>query len=217
VTNYQGVARGPDRPLPTQGGSETMGILCSGVLPYRKHTTPAGHVEPMPTVTTDQVPALITAAGLIKNNGAIHEAGYRSHPLDRPLGTVVGSAITQGLLFSGWTKLNGSTGSETSPHPLLDPFGAITARDTTALISAQWQAALADLALEDCYFRMMFAHEIGRGCGFDVDFGPGHKGTWIVWGSARDQVDGYGNAVSPPVGEWIGIRLRAALHQAAAA
>jgi len=217
VTNYQGVARGPDRPLPTQGGSETMGILCSGVLPYRKHTTPAGHVEPMPTVTTDQVPALITAAGLIKNNGAIHEAGYRSHPLDRPLGTVVGSAITQGLLFSGWTKLNGSTGSETSPHPLLDPFGAITARDTTALISAQWQAALADLALEDCYFRMMFAHEIGRGCGFDVDFGPGHKGTWIVWGSARDQVDGYGNAVSPPVGEWIGTRLRAALHQAAAA
>lgn len=217
VTNYQGVARGPDRPLPTQGGSETMGILCAGVLPYRKHTTPAGHVEPMPTVTTDQVPALITAAGLIKNNGAIHEAGYRSHPLDRPLGTVVGSAITQGLLFSGWTKLNGSTGSETSPHPLLDPFGAITARDTTALISAQWQAALADLALEDCYFRMMFAHEIGRGCGFDVDFGPGHKGTWIVWGSARDQVDGYGNAVSPPVGEWIGTRLRAALHQAAAA
>ncbi len=216
VTNYQGVARGPDRPLTTQGGSETMGILCSGVLPYRKHTTPAGHVEPMPTVTTDQVPALITAAGLIKNNGAIHEAGYRSHPLDRPLGTVVGSAITQGLLFSGWTKLNGSTGSETSPHPLLDPFGAITARDTTALISAQWQAALADLALEDCYFRMMFAHEIGRGCGFDVDFGPGHKGTWIVWGSARDQVDGYGNAVSPPVGEWIGTRLRAALHQAAA-
>ena len=99
----------------------------------------------------------------IKNNGAIHEAGYRSHPLDRPLGTVVGSAITQGLLFSGWTKLNGSTGSETSPHPLLDPFGAITARDTTALISAQWHAALADLALEDCYFRMMFAHEIGRG------------------------------------------------------
>jgi site-specific DNA-cytosine methylase len=85
------------------------------------------------------------------------------------------------------------------------------------LISAQWQAALADLALEDCYFRMMFAHEIGRGCGFDVDFGPGHKGTWIVWGSARDQVDGYGNAVSPPVGEWIGTRLRAALHQAAAA
>jgi site-specific DNA-cytosine methylase len=31
-------------------------------------------------------------------------------------------------------------------------------------------------------------------------------------GSARDQVDGFGNAVSPQVGEWIGGRLRAVLH-----
>ena len=41
--------------------------------------------------------------------------------------------------------------------------------------------------------------------------------TFIVWGSARNQVDGYGNAVSPQIGEWIGIRLRAALHSEAAA
>ncbi|SHW53655.1 Uncharacterised protein [Mycobacteroides abscessus subsp. abscessus] len=58
---------------------------------------------------------------------------------------------------------------------------------------------------------MMATHEIGRGCGFDVDFGD-HKGTFVVWGSARDQVDGYGNAVSPPVGEWIGRRLRRSVH-----
>lgn len=32
-------------------------------------------------------------------------------------------------------------------------------------------------------------------------------------GSARHQVDGFGNAVSPQVGEWIGSRLRAALHR----
>lgn len=136
----------------------------------------------MPTVTTDQVPALITAAGLIKNNGAIHEAGYRSHPLDRPLGTVVGSAITQGCCSPAGPSSTARPGRRPHRTRCWIPSGAITARDTTALISAQWQAALADLALEDCYFRMMFAHEIGRGCGFDVDFGPGHKGTWIVWG-----------------------------------
>lgn len=32
------------------------------------------------------------------------------------------------------------------------------------------------------------------------------------WGTARDQVDGFGNAVSPQVGTWIGTRLRAVLH-----
>lgn len=63
---------------------------------------------------------------------------------------------------------------------------------------------------------MMKPGEIGRGCGFDVNFGD-HTGTFIVWGSARNQVDGYGNAVSPAVGEWIGYRLRAALHRDLAA
>ncbi|MDO3645876.1 hypothetical protein [Nocardia mangyaensis] len=40
--------------------------------------------------------------------------------------------------------------------------------------------------------------------------------TFAVWESARDQVDGFGNAVSPAVGTWIGQRLRAVLHRAEA-
>ena len=44
-----------------------------------------------------------------------------------------------------------------------------------------------------------------------VDF-AGYQGTFQVWGSARDRVDGYGNAVSPQVGWWISSRLRAILH-----
>ncbi|PJE01156.1 MAG: hypothetical protein CK429_35705 [Mycobacterium sp.] len=152
----------------------------------------------------------------VQCNGSIDEAKYRAYPLDKPLGTVVGSAITQGVLFAGWYKQNGSHGVETASHPVADPLGTLTPRDTTALLSAEWRASLADLTLADCYFRMMAAHEIGRGCGFDVTFGE-YTGTFLVWGSARDQTDGFGNAVSPQVGEWIGRRLRAALHQAAAA
>jgi DNA (cytosine-5)-methyltransferase 1 len=173
VDNFQGASRSAADPLPTQAGSETMGLLSSGVLPFRKNTTPTVHAEAMPTVTAEQVP---------------------------------------GLLFSGWYKQNGSTATETAAHPVTDPLGALTSRDTTALLTAEWQAALSDLKLEDCYFRMMATHEIGRGCGFDVDFGD-HRGTYVVWGSARDQVDGYGNAVTPSVGYWIGGRMRAVLHR----
>lgn len=174
VDNYQGAPRGAHEPLPTQVGSETLAVVSSGVLPYRKNTVPTMHSEVMPAFTSDQIPGLLMAAG--------------------------------------WYKQNGSKGNETASHPLTDPLGTITARDTTALLTAQWRAALADLPLEDCYFRMMQEHEIGRGCGFDVDFGQ-YRGTFKVWGSARDQVNGYGNAVSPPVGEWIGRRLRAVLHR----
>lgn len=246
VDNYQGEPRGAGDVLPTQGGSETMGllsarvlpqrtngtsrsagepmetlvggagsgglaILSSGILPYRRNTVPATHAEAMPTITAEQTPALITAAGRVQCNGSIDEAPYRSYPLDRPLGTVVGSAVTQGFLSAGWYKINGSHGTETAPHPVLDPFGTLTSRDTTGLLAAEWRDALANVSLEDCHFRMMFPHEVGRGCGFDVDF-PGYQGTFVVWGSARNQVDGYGNAVTPPVGHWIGARLLTALH-----
>ncbi|MFI2761346.1 DNA cytosine methyltransferase [Streptomyces echinatus] len=179
VDNFQGAARGAGEPLPTQVGSETLAVLSSGVIPYRKNTLPTLHSEAMPTFTSEQIPAVLTAAGWYKQNGTSPDHG-------------------------------------TAPHPLTDPLGTLTATDTTALLRAQWQASLAELPLEDCFYRMMAAHEIGRGCGFDVDFND-YRGTFTVWGSARNQVDGFGNAVSPQVGAWIGARLRAVLHQAEAA
>ncbi|WP_108990401.1 DNA cytosine methyltransferase [Streptomyces coelicoflavus] len=171
VDNYQGAPRSGHEPLPTQVGSETLAVVSSGVVPYRKHTVPTMHAEAMPAFTSDQIPGLLTAAGWYKENG------------------------------------------KTAPHPVTDALGTVTATDTTALLTAQWRAALADLPLEDCYFRMMREYEIGRGCGFDVNFGD-YRGTFKVWGTARNQVDGFGNAVSPQVGEWIGERLRASLHRA---
>ncbi len=212
TTFRRGVApRGTDEPLPTQAGHEAFGLLSSGVVPFRKNTIPTVHGEAMPTVTAEQIPGVLTAAGLIKNNGKIDEAGYRAHPVSSPLGAVTGSP-TQSLLFSGWFKQNGSQGTETAAHPMSDPLGTLTSRDTTAVLAAEWRAMLSELALEDCYFRMMGTHEIGRGCGFDVDF-VDYKGTFVVWGSASNQTDGFGNAVSPAVGEWVGGRLRAALHR----
>lgn len=210
-------ARGADEPLPTQAGHESLGLLSTGVVPFRQNTVPTTHGEAMPTVTAEQIPGVLTAAGRVQCNGSIEEAKYRTYPVTRPLGTVVGSAITQGVLFSGWFKQNGTQpGQFPAPHPLTDPLGAQTSQANTGLLSAEWHAMLSELTLEDCYFRMMAAHEIGRGCGFDVDFAD-YEGTFVVWGSARDQVDGYGNAVSPQVGEWIGGRLRAALHRETAA
>jgi site-specific DNA-cytosine methylase len=203
VANYQGAPRGAGEPLPTQLGSETMAMLSAGVVPYRQNTTPTTHAESMPTVTSEQIPGLLTAAGTVQFRQGTDR---RVAGVDQPLATVVADGAGHGLLFSGWYKQNG-----TAPHPLTDSLGTLTAHDATALLSAAWRAALADLALEDCFFRMLGAHEVGRGCGFDVNF-PGYSGTFIVWGSARNQVDGFGNAVSPQVGAWIGERLRAVIH-----
>lgn len=151
INNYQGGPRSVGEPLPTQAASETLSLLTGGVVPFRKNTIPAGHSEPMSTVTSDQIPGLLTAVGEIANNG------------------------------------------------------------DGAALAAEWAAALAELPLEDCRFRMLGPHEVGRGCGFDTTF-PGREGSYVVWGTARAQCDGFGNAVSPAVGAWIGERLRAVLH-----
>ncbi|MBE4761779.1 DNA cytosine methyltransferase [Streptomyces caniscabiei] len=151
VANYQGAPRSAHEPLPTQVASETLAVVSSGVIPYRKHTVPTVHGEAMPTFTSDQIPGVLSAAGTI------------------------GDSLVE------------------------------------AQLASLWRQTLSELPLEDCYYRMMREYEIGRGCGFDVDFGN-YQGTFTVWGSARNQVDGFGNAVSPQVGTWIGTRLRAALH-----
>ena len=212
-------------------GGGGLGLLSSGIVPLRHGSASVAHGEPLPTVTASDTLGLLTAGGMIKCNGPIGEAKYRTHPLSDPLGTVVGSAITQQVLFGGWYKQNGTTGTETAPHPLSDPLGTLTARDTTALLSAgrpdlllyadhpdlaelyaEYREAVSRLSLMDCYLKMLGPHEVGRGCGFDVDFpGYGYQGDFVVWGSASDQVDGYGNAVSPQVGAWIGSRLRAVI------
>src|SRR5690606_22559946 len=40
---------------------EQAGVAAAGVVPYRRHTLPATHRDPMPTVTSEQVPGLLTA------------------------------------------------------------------------------------------------------------------------------------------------------------
>jgi len=41
------------------------------------------------------------------------------------------------VLFSGWFKQNGTDSDATSSHPLTDPLGTLTARDTTGLLTAE--------------------------------------------------------------------------------
>ena len=66
-------------------------------------------VEAMPTVTAEQIPGLLTAAGTIKNNGSIDEAEATA-PTRCPTrsGARRLRRVSPGLLFSGWYKQNGS-------------------------------------------------------------------------------------------------------------
>lgn len=60
-------------------------------------------MEPMWTQHTSEAHAVVTApAFMVKNNGSMDEAKYRSYPVEEPLGSLVSTAVTQGVLSMPW-------------------------------------------------------------------------------------------------------------------
>ncbi|MDX3520765.1 DNA cytosine methyltransferase [Streptomyces scabiei] len=204
------------QPLATQTSQQETALLSTGqrlwdepalalaVDNYQGAPRSAG--EPLPTQVGSETLAVISSGVIPYRKNTVPTVYPESMP------AFTAEQIPGLLTAAGWFKQNGTSPNHgTAPHPLSDPLGTLTAHDTTALLTAEWGPVLSQVPFEECFYRMMAAHEIGRGCGFDVDF-LDYRGTFTVWGTARDQVDGFGNAVSPQVGTWIGERLRAVLH-----
>jgi DNA (cytosine-5)-methyltransferase 1 len=72
---------------------------------------------------------------------------------------------------------------------LHEPIGTVNTRDRSYMINYQKPK------IEDCFYRMIKAHEVKASMAFEKDY--------IILGNQRDQVKQCGNAVTPPVQEWI--------------
>jgi DNA (cytosine-5)-methyltransferase 1 len=79
-------------------------------------------------------------------------------------------------------------GSHCTKH-ITEPTGAVTTTDRLAITNYY------SPNIEDCYYRMLKAGEIKLAMAFDKDY--------IILGSGKDQVKQCGNAVTPPVMEWL--------------
>jgi len=72
--------------------------------------------------------------------------------------------------------------------PVSDPLSTQTAVDRFGLVEPGDRPPP---AVEDCTFRMLEPHEIGRAMTF--------PDSYVVMGNKRQRVRQYGNAVTPPV------------------
>lgn len=96
------------------------------------------------------------------------------------LGIITSESFRSFLHYNyGQTTLSGIT----------DPIGTATTKDRHSLVTYQ------EPRYEDCYYRMLFPHEIQAAMAFDHDY--------IVLGSGKDKVKQLGNAVTPPAMEWL--------------
>lgn len=119
--------------------------------------------------------------------------------LDEPMGTQV-AAGTQDFLVQRAPFLVSYYGQDQASGPD-EAMGTLSTRDRHALIQPE-----GELSVDDCYFRMLQPHEIGRGMAF--------PDSYEVLGNKRDRVKQYGNAVTPPVMELLAKRAIHSLEHA---
>lgn len=184
--------------------------------------------EPMGTRTTRETDGVVVPPFIAELRGG----GSKHRPVTDPLATLTASGTHHGLVQPAMVMRNNSSKGQGGEMctPVAEPLRTLTTHGHQSLIT--WQAlygydggALRDLALpmptqttvqgdglltgsgfpdvDDCLFRMLEPAEIGAGMAFEPDY--------RVLGNKREQVRGYGNAVTPCAGSLLLGRVVAAL------
>ena len=142
--------------------------------------------EPLRTITSREAYGL-----LMRNNTARGDQGQMSTPTTEPARTITTTGH-QSLLMPYY--------GQSQPRPVTDPMPTVTTRDRCAVIDP-------DQIVDDCGFRMLEPHEIAAAMAFPDGYIPTDL-------TKKDRVKLAGNAVTPPVMQWITGRIAQALEAA---
>ncbi|NKQ57134.1 DNA cytosine methyltransferase [Amycolatopsis sp. K13G38] len=187
-----------DVPMATRTTRETDGLVLPPlVVPVAQRAgvdTATTAEQPLRTQTCRRETALVIPPFIsLLRGGGSKTAAYA---LAGPLPTVSAQGNHHGLvgppagvehMLVRHNTARGNPGQMCTP--ISEPVRTLTTAGHQSLVG--WPTGRA--AVERCTFRMLATHEIAAGMGF----APGYQ----VKGSKRDQVRGYGNAVTPPTAE----------------
>jgi len=177
-------------PLGTQTTTVQHGLVVETAYAGRGDGDKARLVsDPLRTLTAQQThgkaePAHVTPVPTVVAGNAGHALLIRNYtggaemarPVTDPAGTV--TAVDHHALLVDYH------GAGKPGRPVDEPHRTIDSRDRYGLVEPS-------IDVEDCGFRMLEPHEIGRAMAFDDGY--------VVLGNKRERVRQYGNAVTPPV------------------
>lgn len=176
-------------PLSTQDTGQTKGVI----LPFLiKNYTSDHHMtlksdSPLGSITGVDHHSIVNPPLIVENVGS-----SKARPAADRLPAVTTNAkhgiITADKFNSFISYYYG--GSLMASHST-EPIRAVTTKDRMALINEPYNKP----RLEDCYYRMLLPHEIQIGMAFDANY--------IVLGDSKQKVKQLGNAVTPPVMEFL--------------
>lgn len=146
------------------------------------------------TQATRQTMGIVTPPFIIENKGMSNSRSVAS-----PLACVTGVSyhgVVTSESFNSFISYYYS-GSDSNTH-ITEAVNTITAREGAAIVEYQ------NAKVEDCYYRMIKAHEVKLAMAFDRDY--------VVLGTEKDQVKQCGNAVTPPVMQFLVERCAESLN-----
>ena len=197
-------------PIPTQTGTSTYGavlppaMLMETAYSHAQNNRSRGVEGPMFTQTGSgaaglvMAPAPTGAEGTAEGLGLAYPSAFFSYLYSpgynetaaKPMAAVTAEGKHHGLVIPpAFLSLQYSPGYSKG---LGETMGAVTAQDHHALVMPaavlpKFQPAP---RVEDCGFRMLQPHEIGKGMAFPE--------AYVVLGNQQQKVKQYGNAVTPP-------------------
>lgn len=169
-----------DRPMPTVTGANrgeqalVQPFIMSAGGP---RVDPRSVDQPMNTILTRDHMALVEPFIVPTAFGERDGQAPRTHSLDEPLPTIVGSGGRLALTDPFVVKYNGTGGA----HPVSEPLDTISTRDRFGLVEVDGMQL-------DIRFRMLAPHELAGAMGFPSDY--------KFAGNRGDQVKQIGNAIA---------------------
>ena len=190
---YGKEARGVVRPVTdtffTQTTFTSQAILNPPFIIKGEHTLQEGYVknvrEAFQTQTVRQSMSLVVPPFIVENKGQ-----SKSKSITDPLPCQTTKPYLGILTDEAWNSFIAayySTGNIT--NHITESIGTVNTTDRHCIINYQKPS------IDDCYYRMLKPSEIKLAMAFDKDY--------IILGNSKDQVKQLGNAVTPPVMEWL--------------
>jgi len=141
-------------------------------------------VDPFQTQTTRQSMALVTPFVVEMNRTG------KGRSVADPISTILSGGNHHGLITDyAWHSFISYFYGNNQASGMDEAIRTVLTKERFALVSHR------ESRVEDCYFRMLRPDEIKLAMAFEHDY--------VILGNQKDQVKQCGNAVTPPVMEWL--------------
>lgn len=188
TSQESGYVKSAMEPLQTQETRQNQAICIP--KPYIVELNKTGKLksseEPLSTFTAGGINQGLIMPVIVENKGQSN-ARSASEPISC-LTTKTSHGILTQEAFNSFLSYQ-YTGSDQVSH-ISKPIGTIDTRDRAALVQMAGEPSY-----EESYYRTLRAHEVKWGMAFDKDY--------IICGDSKAQVKQAGNAVTPPVMQWL--------------